>query len=145
MNTSTLHESDFYGWTQQQANLIRSGKTADLDMNNILAEISRLGSSKTQELEGQITVLLAHLLKWKYQVESHTKLWAGSIKDQQKIVANIIRKNPSLKSDLPKLVVQAYQSVLFMAEHESSIAKYNFPPQCPWSIDEALGFMATID
>jgi len=140
MNTSTLHESDFYGWTQQQARLIRSGQTADLDMSNILEEISRLGKSKTEELESQMTVLLAHLLKWKFQVESHTKLWATSIKDQQKIVATLIRKNPSLKPDVPQLLLQAYQSVLFMAGHESSIAKYNFPEQCPWSIDEALGF-----
>jgi len=145
MNTRTLHDSDFYGWTQQQAHLIRSGKISDLDMSNILEEIAHLGKSKTQELEGQMAILLAHLLKWEFQVESHTKLWAGSIKDQQKIVANIIRKNPSLKSDIPDLLIQAYNSVLFMAEHESSIAKYNFPKQCPWSIDEALGFIATIE
>jgi len=144
MNTHTLHDSDFYGWTQQQANLIRSGKISDLDMNNILEELSRLGKSKNQELEGQIAILLAHLLKWKFQVESHTKLWASSIKDQQKAVANILRKNPSLKPDVPKLLIQAYKSVLFMAEHESSVSsKYHFPKECPWSIDEALGFIAT--
>jgi len=145
MNTAILHETDFYGWTQQQADLIRSGQVSGLDMTNILKEITGLGESKINELENQLTILFAHLLKWKFQLESHTKIWAATLKEQQHIVAKLIGKNPSLHPQISTIITTAYNSVLFMASHESSIAKYNFPKQCPWTLDEALGFVAKVD
>ncbi|MBO9496175.1 DUF29 family protein [Thalassotalea sp. G20_0] len=33
-----LYQTDFYSWTQQQAELIRSGRIAELDLHNILEE-----------------------------------------------------------------------------------------------------------
>ena len=32
MATSSLHELDFYAWTQQKVNLIKSGNLVDIDL-----------------------------------------------------------------------------------------------------------------
>ncbi len=39
-----LYTSDYYGWTQQQAELLRSGKLGDLDVDNLLEEIESMGA-----------------------------------------------------------------------------------------------------
>lgn len=44
---STLYETDFYQWTQQQAALLRRGESngAGLDWENIAEEIESMGKS----------------------------------------------------------------------------------------------------
>jgi hypothetical protein len=40
---SETYEQDFYAWTVQQAELLRSGKLRDLDFENLIEEIESLG------------------------------------------------------------------------------------------------------
>ncbi|MFM2060947.1 MAG: hypothetical protein RLZZ507_617 [Cyanobacteriota bacterium] len=39
---NNLYESDFYQWTQQQANLLRHQQWHDLDLLNLIEEISKI-------------------------------------------------------------------------------------------------------
>jgi len=48
---TTRYDSDFYGWTQEQAGLLRSGRLAELDTKNLLEEIELMGASAENELE----------------------------------------------------------------------------------------------
>jgi hypothetical protein len=64
---SQLYDSDFYGWTQQQAKLLRQKKWESLDLANLVEEIESLGRGERQELENRLAVLLGHLLKWQFQ------------------------------------------------------------------------------
>ena len=47
------YDSDFYGWTQEQADLLRSGRLAELDTQNLLAEIEAMGRRERRELESR--------------------------------------------------------------------------------------------
>ncbi|PZP57018.1 MAG: DUF29 domain-containing protein, partial [Delftia acidovorans] len=40
---SQLHEKDFLAWTQEQAALLRAGRLAEADIENILEEIEDMG------------------------------------------------------------------------------------------------------
>jgi len=142
MNTATLYESDFYGWTQRQADLIRAGNITQLDMGNLLEEIESMGRSEKRELDNRLSVLLAHLLKWQFQSEKRSRSWVLTIKEQQKMVERVIRENPSLKPKVPEILEDAYASALFMVERETGLLRYDLPQKCPWSLDEALGFSA---
>jgi len=42
MAVQTLYDADFYGWTQEQTRLIRSGELSLLDYENILEEIAAI-------------------------------------------------------------------------------------------------------
>lgn len=43
-----LYDTDFYGWTSQQARLLRSGQIASADIANIAEEIDTLGRSEAR-------------------------------------------------------------------------------------------------
>ena len=47
------YDSDFYGWTQEQADLLRSGRLTELDTQNLLAEIEAMGRRERRELESR--------------------------------------------------------------------------------------------
>jgi hypothetical protein len=61
------YAQDFYGWTQEQARLLREGRLAELDVANVVEEIETLGRGERRELVSHLRVLLAHLLKWAHQ------------------------------------------------------------------------------
>jgi hypothetical protein len=62
---NTLYETDFYAWTQEQARLLREGRWADLDLENLVDEVESVGRSDKRQIESRLEILLAHLLKWK--------------------------------------------------------------------------------
>ena len=70
-----LYDSDFYGWTQRQAALLKVGDIAAADLSNILEEIETLGRKEVAELRSRYTVLATHLLKQRFQpAKSGSKL-----------------------------------------------------------------------
>ena len=62
--SQTLYEQDFYAWTLQQAELLRSQTHKDLDWVNLAEELEDMGKNLKRELESLLKVLFAHLLKW---------------------------------------------------------------------------------
>ena len=51
------YNTDFYGWIQQQTNLLRSRQFDSLDLENIAEELESLGRSERRALLSQITRL----------------------------------------------------------------------------------------
>ncbi|MFQ6300999.1 DUF29 family protein [Yersinia enterocolitica] len=47
------YDTDFYGWTKDQADLLRYGLLDQLDTPNLLKEIESIGHSQQSELESQ--------------------------------------------------------------------------------------------
>jgi len=139
MNTSSpLHTTDFFGWTQQQAHLIRSGQVTQLDLNNLLEEIESMGRSEQRALESRLEVLLMHLLKWQYQPALQSRSWASTIKIQRFEIKAHLDDNPSLKHTLDETVAKAWQGALIRAEHETGLDMSAFPTQCPWAFEQTM-------
>lgn len=132
----TTYDTDFYSWTQQQANLLKTGRFLDADLENIIEELESMGRSEKRELESRLTVLLQHLLKWQYQPARRGKSWELTIKLQRVEFLRVLRDNPGLKPKLTGLLVDAYQSAVIKASEETEIDESNFPKTCPWSFDE---------
>ncbi|MGA7952859.1 MAG: DUF29 domain-containing protein, partial [Gloeobacterales cyanobacterium] len=72
MQTTTLYDQDFYAWTQQQVELLKTGQWKQVDIENLIEEIESLGKQQRQELRNRLEVLLGHLLKWRYQPEDRS-------------------------------------------------------------------------
>jgi hypothetical protein len=70
-----LYEEDFVAWTEQTARLLRSGRLAELDVDNLTEEVEDMGKSRRQELHSRLTVLIWHLLKWRHQPEKRSVSW----------------------------------------------------------------------
>jgi len=140
MNTliTSLYESDFYGWTQHQANALRSRNIAELDFENLLEEMEAMGRSEKRGLKNRLVILLMHLLKWQYQPERQGKSWELTIRNQREEVLELLEENPSLKPRIDSVLESARKKALRETEKEIKMDRSTFPAQCPWSFDEVM-------
>lgn len=135
---TTRYDSDFYGWTQEQADLLRSGSLSELDTQNLLEEIESMGRSERRELESRLEVLLAHLLKWKYQEGRRSRSWTLTIIGQRQKVSRCLKESPSLKHKLSESLEGAYSDAIIAAERETQISRNVFPDTCPWTFEQIM-------
>lgn len=137
---SNLYETDFYGWTQAQAKLLREGTWTRLDIPNLVEEIESLGRQERQELENRLGILLGHLLKWEFQPSQRSKSWFATLREQRRRISRLLERSPSLQPYLPEALENAYQDALDLAVRETSLSYKNFPSKCPYELEQALDF-----
>lgn len=136
MPRRTLYDLDFYAWANAQAALLREGKLGQADIENIAEEIESMGRSEKRELLSRLTVLLLHLLKWRFQPKGRGSSWEASIRIQRRQLSRHMADNPSLKVKLPEALGEAYQDAVIAAAEETKLAESTFPTECPWSYDQ---------
>jgi len=132
------YEQDFYGWTQEQARLLREGRFAELDVANVVEEIETLGRGERRELVTGLRVLLAHLLKWQYQPGLCGRSWQATIETQREDAAALLAENPSLRPQLDDIVVDAYKRARRDAARATLLPIDVFPASCPWTFDQTM-------
>ena len=79
MPKTPLYDRDFYAWANEQASLLRKGDLSHADIEHIAEEIESMGKTEKRELISRLTVLLLHLLKWRFQPTLRGKSWRLSI------------------------------------------------------------------
>ncbi len=133
-----LYETDIVAWASEQAELLRSGQWSALDVNNIAEEIEDVGKSVQRELSSRVAVLLAHLLKWKFQPELRSKSWLATIAVQRRTIARNLQKTPSLRRFYfdAEWLDDAWDDAVRMAIAETSL--HEFPDQAVWSAQQIL-------
>jgi hypothetical protein len=134
----TIYQTDFYSWTQQQATLLKTRQFNELDFDNLIEEIETMGRSEKHALESRLAVLLAHLLKWKYQPERRERSWQLTLKEQRIKLTKLLKTNPGLKSELDEILIDAYQLAVVKAAKETHFDETVFPPQCPWQLSQIV-------
>ncbi|CAK0759833.1 DUF29 domain-containing protein [Gammaproteobacteria bacterium] len=132
------HETDFYTWTQEQANLLKQGRFMEADVEHLIEELESMGASERRELVNRLGVLLAHLLKWRYQPEQRGKSWRATIMEQRRRVNRVLKQNPGLKPSLEESVEDAYGDAVFIAARETDLNEDIFPSSNPWQIAQIL-------
>jgi hypothetical protein len=132
------YETDFYGWANEQAALLRSGQLSAADIENIAEEIESMGRSEKRELISRLIVLLTHLLKWKFQPKSRGSSWRTSIRVQRNRIVDHMDDNPSLKPQIPDAMEKAYRDAILQAADETKLSESVFPLACEWSFDQLI-------
>jgi Domain of unknown function DUF29 len=135
---STEYDKDFYAWSMHNASLLRQGKLSEVDIAHIAEEIESMGRADKRELVSRLAVLLAHLLKWKFQPSLQGKSWKVTIKEQRREVTDLLSESPSLKHELDDRFSHAYQRALDIIEKETELNLDTLPKICPFSLMEAL-------
>jgi hypothetical protein len=139
LNSVTLHDRDFYAWTLEQAHLLREGRWAEVDIVQIAEELESMGASERRALTNRLAVLMAHLLKWRFQPELRGNSWRNTIEVQRFEVRELLEDNPSLGTNLGERMEKAYIKSVLLAVRETGLSKQIFPPSCPFSADQLLG------
>lgn len=138
MPRSALYESDFYAWAKEQAALLRAGKLAQADIERIAEEIDSMGRTEKRELVSRLTVLLLHMLKWRFQPSLRSTSWRLSVEGQRLDVASHLADNPSLKAGLEAAIALAYRRASIDAQRETGLDAAVFPVACPWTFDQTM-------
>jgi Domain of unknown function DUF29 len=129
---------DLYGWATEQAALLRAGRIAEADAQNIAEELDDVGSEQYDKLASALRLILLHLLKWDHQPERRTRSWWASISVQRNHVRRLLRKNPGLKPHLRTATADGYEDARIEAAAQTRLSPRRFPVQCPYAWDEIM-------
>ena len=134
---SALYETDYFTWTQRQAEHIRVGDFARVDFENVAEEIASLGKSQESELASRYKVLCLHLLKQMLQPKRNGRSWRATVAEQCASIAVLLRKNPGLKPKKAGLFADGYEITRKTASAETGLPPALFPAEPPFSMAEA--------
>lgn len=140
MTQETGYEQDFLLWTQQQAELLKKGHWAELDIEHLVEELEALGRSEQKELGSYLQVLLMHLLKCQYQPERRTKSWDHTLNNCRDKIQDCLEDTPSLQRYLhnPMWRQKYYRRACRDAAKETQKSIETFPAECPFTIEQIL-------
>lgn len=132
------HDKDFYAWTKETAQLLRQGRINEVDIKNIAEEIEDMGNNNKRGVVSQLSRLIAHLLKWKYQPALRSNSWKNTIDSSRIEIADFFSDSPSLKNEIASKFEVAYQRALRTASNETGLEVKNFPTNCPFTLAQCL-------
>jgi len=146
MNLKTEYEQDFHRWIEYHIALLKEGRFNEIDVEHLIEELEDMGKSNLRELRSRLVVLIAHLLKWEYQLkqlqnqwEHYTgKSWKGTIIVQRNHIIKLLKDNPSLKRFFLEAMTDAYPDALESAIEETGLPELIFPSECPYTIEQLL-------
>lgn len=139
--TTATYETDFYLWTQQQADLLRQGQfnRVDLDTANIAEEIESMGKRDRRAIGGYLQNVLMHLLKWRYQPQRRGTSWRLSIRNGREQILDLLEESPSLKPQMGFVLQKEYPRARENAADETGLPITTFPDECPFIIEQITG------
>jgi len=148
-NLATEYEHDFNAWIQQHITLLKQGKISEIDVEHLILELEDMGKNNFRELESRLIVLIAHLLKWQFQLKQLTEQWKEfkgsswqqSIIEQRHQIAYLLEDMPSLKGKLQNAVKKTYSKAVMLAVDETKLPKSTFPNECPYTVEQLLDKM----
>jgi len=147
MNTLALeYEQDFHSWIEKQIHLLKTGQIHELDREHLIEELEGMANRDRNELVSHLKILIAHLLKWQFQlnqlserwIEFTGKNWKSTIIEQRSEISDQLESIPSLKNRLEESVAKAYPKAVALAVDETGLSGKTFPQQCPYSIEQLL-------
>jgi len=136
--SANLHDRDFFEWTRQQTGLLRTGDFAQVDLENLIEEISSLGERDKREAKSRLVLILLHLLKWRYQPVRRGNSWRRTINEQRTELALLLDDSPSLGRVVDESFQRCYDLAKRRAADETGLLASTFPENCPWTMAQAL-------
>lgn len=138
MRTAELYDTDFAEWTRHNAELLRSGRVSEADLEHIAEEIEDMGKREQRSLHNRFVRLIEHLLKWQYQPERRGSSWTRTIVVQRIGIQRLLDANPSFRPTLPGVVAEAYADAVRVVSAVTKRAHAEFPASCPFTVEQLL-------
>jgi hypothetical protein len=135
---ATAYDEDFYAWSMEQVELLRSGEFSEIDAANIAEELESMGKNNRRELGSRLVVLLMHLLKWRYQPNRRSPSWGTTIRDQRDEIEALLADSPSLRPVVGDTLAATYTRARRKAIGETGLPEATFPTDCPFTPDQVL-------
>ncbi|MFQ3679233.1 MAG: DUF29 domain-containing protein [Pseudanabaenaceae cyanobacterium] len=135
---AALYDRDFVLWLEQTVALLRQGKVHELDVTNLIEEISYMSRREKRSVKSDLKVVLFHLLKYKYQPNKRSRNWLTTLLEHRNRIADALEDSPSLRPYLQENFDKIYDSARDLASTETGILKGIFPVVSPFTFEQAL-------
>jgi len=134
----SLYETDFVEWSDRNAELLRAGRFAEVDIENVAEEIQSLSKSEQSAVWSFLQLLLMHKIKQIIQPERDGASWRVSIEKARLALEHRIADSPSLRPYLQANLQKIYQQAVTLALLETDLEHAAIDKQCPWDLDTLL-------
>ncbi len=138
MDISIAYDNDFYSWLIYNARMLREGRFAEADIENIAEELEGMSRSEKRALDNRLAVLLGHLLKWQFQPDKRSTNWRGTIDEQRKRIRKLLEESSGLKHELEDRLTRAYDLGISIAVKDTGMTESVFPETCPYTLRQVL-------
>jgi hypothetical protein len=135
----TLYDQDLAAWAEQQATLLREGRTEALDTANLIEELEATSGSLRRELKRRLRILLLHLLRWQFQPRRRSRGWVATIAEQRDQIKDLLDESPSLRREIEATAMAAWPQARKRAAIESGLPRETFPADLPYDLSQILG------
>lgn len=133
-----LHETDENLWLLQTIDLLKQKRLNELDIENLIEELESLGRSERNAVESLLEQIIRHLLLlqyWQVEYERNVNHW------EAEIIGFRGQLNKYLTTNLRKHLEKELGSIYGLAlkyVHKKTNQTVNFPPECPYTVDQLL-------
>lgn len=137
---ASLYDTDFYAWTQSQAERLRQLQAErvnlDLDLENIAEEIESVGRSDKREVTSRLTTILVHLLKIAYSPAFEPlNGWRGTVLTQRRDLLQVLELSPSLRHVVLAEFAECHMSAVKEAKlSHIDLSLAPLPSTCPFDL-----------
>src|SRR5438128_1679376 len=121
-----LYTEDETAWLEAMAELSARGRVEELDLANLAEYLNDMARRDRREVTSRLTVLLAHLLKWRYQPERRSGGWRGTIVSQRQELADLAGSGV-LRAHAEAVLAEAYANAIEQAAAETGLPAASFP------------------
>ncbi|OUD13964.1 DUF29 domain-containing protein [Thioflexithrix psekupsensis] len=140
------YEKDYHQWIEQHIQLLKTGQWHALDTVHLIEELEGMANRDKHELVSHLVILMAHLLRWQFQLKHLTERWGefqgnswrASMIEQRYRVQAQLEHIPSLKNALNDSIIRAYPKAVLLAAKETGLDKNHFPIHCPYTVEQIL-------
>ncbi len=131
-------QDDFIQWLTEQAKLLRDGRLAEVDRNNVAEELDALARAMQRELRERLVRLLQNLLQWEYLSSVRLPAWYNAIQEERQAISNLLAEVPSLRNGLTTTYAEAWHAARERASDATGVEIAVFPRETPYSVDHAV-------
>ncbi len=136
--TTPPYDTDFYAWTQAQAQALQTKDWPALDIEPLVEVIEIIGMHETRAMSRQWPRLLAPRLTWRDQSTHRTPSWRRTIGQARDAIVDVIDGRHSRHNDPAQRVPLAYRRARRDAADDTGLPLVTCPEVCPWPIAQVL-------
>jgi hypothetical protein len=131
------YDTDFYGWTQAQAEALRAKDWAALDVDHLAEEIEDVGNSVRFAIESHLVRLLLHLLKLRHDLATRPRCgWKVTVDAAREEIVK--RATGGLQHHPERYLPDAYRQTRRRALLAIDRPLGDISESCPWTIPQVL-------
>ena len=137
-NLQRLYEIDDSQWLEEMIKLLKQRQFEHLDLENLIEELTDLGSEKKNAVVSLLEQVIRHLLLleyWTIERENNQTHWESEIVSFRTQLRRRLTTN--LRNHLAKELPSIYRDALIYVRTKTSF-KVDFPENCPYSLEQLL-------